>query len=171
MRKITKYTELIKAEFYLDSNEVLRRVNDGYHGRYKAHDEVKPFKDPQGYLKIQLPRVRSTISTAHIRWILLGNTLHDGMLIDHIDGNKLNEHSSNLREVNHTANNCNRRKRSDNTSGITGIHWSAYHGHYVIRRTIKGKRISKSRKTMDEALEVLAELAAMDSTYTRRHGK
>ena len=27
------------------------------------------------------------------------------------------------------------------------------------------------RKTMDEALKVLAELTAMDSTYTRRHGK
>ena len=170
MRKVSKYIDLIKAEFYLDSSQVLRRVNDGYHGRYAANDEVIPFIDSQGYQKVQIPRVRSTISTAHIRWVLLGNTLHDGMLIDHIDGNKLNEHSSNLREVNHTFNNCNRRKRSDNTSGVTGIRWSDYHGHYVIRRTVNGKRLSRSRKTMEAALQVLAELTAMDTTYTRRHG-
>jgi hypothetical protein len=44
--------------------------------------------------------------------------------IDHIDGNKLNNKISNLRLANHRQNSFNRKKRKDNTSGITGVVWN-----------------------------------------------
>lgn len=43
--------------------------------------------------------------------------------VDHIDGNSLNNLRSNLRIATSFQNNCNRPFRSDNTSGLRGVHW------------------------------------------------
>ena len=171
MLKVHKYSDIIKAEFYLDKDEVLRRTNDGYQNRYKANDEAIPFIDKDGYMKIQIPRIRGTIKTSHIRALLLGYSLPSNMKIDHIDGNKLNEHSSNLRVITQRSNNCNRAMRSDNTSGITGIRWDETKQRYIVRRTINGVRKSTSRKTLIEAQKALDDFTKLDSDYTKRHGK
>ena len=44
-------------------------------------------------------------------------------LVDHEDGNKLNNKISNLRLATHKQNHHNRRKHNNNTSGVTGVHW------------------------------------------------
>ena len=43
--------------------------------------------------------------------------------IDHIDGNKSNNLIENLRVADCSQNACNRKKRTDNTSGVKGISW------------------------------------------------
>lgn len=44
-------------------------------------------------------------------------------VIDHIDGNTINNKIENLRESNKSFNACNSKKRSDNTSGHKGVSW------------------------------------------------
>lgn len=171
MLKVQKYSSIIENEFYLDSNEILRRTNDGYHGRYKANDEVIPYIDRDGYMKVQIPRIRGTIKTSHIRALLLGLPLNKSIKVDHIDGNKLNELSSNLRLVTQKVNSCNRAIRSDNTSGITGISWNEPKQRYIVRRNINGIRKATSRKTLADAIIALNELTKLDKDYTERHGK
>ena len=170
MHKVVKYKQTLLSEFYLDSDGIVRRSKDGYLGRFKKGDKAKFFKQ-QDYWNIQIPRIRGTLRRSHLVLLLSGYELQPSEEVDHIDGNRDNDHPSNLRAVTRRVNSCNRKKRSDNTSGITGIRWSEYHGHYVIRRTVNGKRLSKSRKTFEEAKEVLKQLTQMDSDYTCRHGK
>ena len=43
--------------------------------------------------------------------------------VDHIDGNKLNNHISNLRAATITQNNCNRAINKNSSSGIKGVCW------------------------------------------------
>lgn len=50
---------------------------------------------------------------------------HDPVEIDHIDGDRLNNRVSNLRDVSRQQNNCNRRVRKDSSSGILGVYWIA----------------------------------------------
>lgn len=170
MHKVVKYKQNLLSEFYLDSNGDVRRSKDGYLGRFKKDDKAVFFKHT-GYWTIQIPKVRNTVKRSHLVLLLSGYELQKGEEVDHIDGNRDNDHPSNLRAVTRRVNSCNRKKRSDNTSGITGIRWSEPHGHYVIRKTVNGKRLSRSRKTFEEAKEVLEQLTQMDSDYTCRHGK
>jgi hypothetical protein len=172
MKNVNKYKDILLAEFYLDENQEVRRSKDGYLNRFKKGDLAKFYKGTGGYLNIQIPQgIRRTVKKHELIWILNGKSIPPGYEIDHKDGDKTNNDISNLRLVDRKLNNRNRKKRSDNTSGVTGIRWSEYHKHYVIRRTVGDKRLSRSRKTFDEALKVLEELKQMDTSYTERHGK
>ena len=171
MHKAINHKQLILDNFYLDSNCIVRRSKDGYLNRFKQGDEASVHISSDGYARITLPKLRESVCRSHVVVILSGIDIPAGHHVDHIDGNTQNDHISNLRVVTGRVNHCNRRKRVDNTSGITGINWSNYHGHYVIRRTVNGKRLSRNRKTLQEAILVLEELTKLDSAYTQRHGK
>ena len=171
MHKAIKHKQLILDNFYLDANCIVRRSKDGYLNRFKKGDEASFHRDAAGYARITLPKLRESVNRSHVVVILSGLDIPKGHQVDHIDGNTQNDHISNLRVVTERVNYCNRRKRVDNTSGITGINWSDYHGHYVIRRTVNGKRLSRNRKTLQEAILVLEDLKKLDSAYTQRHGK
>jgi hypothetical protein len=171
MLTVNHHLQTLLNEFYLDTDGEVRRSKDGYLGRFSKNDLAKFFIDSNGYKRIQVPKARTTLSKAHLVYVLAGNTIPDHLEIDHIDGNKTNNKIDNLRLVDRQLNCKNRTKRSDNTSGVTGINWSEYHGHYVIRRMIDNRRVSRSRKTMQEALQVLEELKALGDGYTARHGK
>lgn len=54
-------------------------------------------------------------------------------LIDHINGNGLDNRWCNLREVDTVNNNRNMRLRSDNSSGIVGVHWSSKDRRWVVQ--------------------------------------
>ena len=177
---IHKYEKILLNEFYLDIDDItIKRKKDGYLNRFKKDDVATVYLTggvtsggkPNTYYALHIPSTRSSIKATHLLYLLRNAHLPKNFIIDHIDGNALNDKRCNLRITNQQVNNCNRCKRSDNTSGITGIRWSNYHNHYVIRKTIKGKRISRSRKTLSEAIKVLESLSKMDTTYTKRHGK
>jgi len=172
MLLINQYKKVLLEEFYLDNQNIIRRKKDGYHNRFKKGDKATLYiMNSQKYLALHIPRTRKTLPAAHLFCLLRGLHIPEGMEVDHKDGNVINNSEKNLRLVTRKNNNKNRRMRSDNTSGITGIRWSDYHKHYVIRKTVHNKRISRSRKTLEEAKIVLQELITMDTDYTDRHGK
>ena len=59
---------------------------------------------------------------AHRVVMVLKGISIDGMLVDHIDGDPLNNKYSNLRVVNHKQNSRNRKPRSTNWYGISGVY-------------------------------------------------
>ena len=170
---INEYRDKVLKYFYLGTDDItIHRACDGYHNRYKKGDIVSCYSNgKQKYPMIHLPKTRKSIKRCHLLCLLRGISIPEGSIIDHIDGDVFNDKRDNLRIITQAQNNKNRCKRSDNTSGITGIRWSDYHKHYVIRKTVNGKRISRSRKTLKEAKKVLQELQSLDLEYTKRHGK
>jgi len=64
-----------------------------------------------------------------------------GQIIDHINGNKLDNRLCNLRFVNLTENAQNSKKRTDNTSGAKGIYWDKRDEKWVARISVNGKRL------------------------------
>jgi hypothetical protein len=65
----------------------------------------------------------------------------DGLQIDHIDGNGLNNCRANLRLATSSENNRNSQLRRDSTSGLKGVSWHKRHKKWVSGIKANGKRI------------------------------
>lgn len=72
----------------------------------------------QGYA-ISRPGSRKTVKTVYMHRVIAG--ARRGEVVDHIDGDKLNNRRSNLRPCSHTENARNRPKTARNTSGFKGV--------------------------------------------------
>lgn len=64
-----------------------------------------------------------------------------GVVVDHINHNKLDNRKCNLRICTHSQNNMNRVKQSNNTSGYTGVYWSKEHSKWHAQIECNKKRI------------------------------
>ena len=83
-------------------------------------------------------RVRTRIDNKGLE---LQNLLipHESGVIDHINGNSLDNRMCNLRRANATENACNSGLRKNNTSGVKGVSWCKKHGKWRTRINFKGK--------------------------------
>lgn len=69
--------------------------------------------------------------------------MHYGYLppmIDHIDGNKLNNCIENLRETNKSTNQLNMKLKTDNKSGFKNVHWNKQRNQWAVHVRIDGKQ-------------------------------
>lgn len=83
----------------------------------------------------------------------LGRKLNASEYTDHINRDKLNNTRSNLRAVSASQNAINITRRSDSTSGFTGIHFDKYRNKYRVHVTYKRKTHFLGRcETIEEAI-------------------
>ena len=66
----------------------------------------------------------------------------DGMDVDHINGNPLDNRKCNLRICTHAQNSFNKGKYKNNTSGFKGVNWNNNNKKYQSRIMLNGKSIS-----------------------------
>lgn len=60
-------------------------------------------------------------------------------IIDHVNGNRLDNRMSNLRNVTHRMNHLNQKKSSKNTSGVAGVYKNKNKGIWCAQMKFKGK--------------------------------
>lgn len=174
MRIVNRFKDLIKEWFYLDKDGIVRRAKDGYRGRYKKDDIVKPYKlCSHGYEGVHVPTTRLTVPFHHLITILRGIDIPDDAVTDHINGDTTDNSIENIRIISQSYNCRNTRKKRNNTSGITGIN-KTKDGLYVVRKQLNGKRIYLGcRNTLEEAIKLLEIYSdeIKSNGYTERHGK
>ena len=91
--------------------------------------------------------------------------------IDHIDGDRSNNRIDNLRDVTHATNHRNVRKKSNNTSGFTGVSWSSKANKWRAHIKVDFRQINLGHFCRIEDA-VSARLAAEKRYgFTERHGK
>jgi hypothetical protein len=79
-------------------------------------------------------------------------------MIDHIDGNPLNNNIENLREANKYQNQQNAKRRTDNKTGIKGVTVCKHANKYMARVRIDGVRKYLGLfDTLDEAEKVITQ--------------
>lgn len=101
--------------------------------------------------------------TYRIVWLLCTGEDPVDFIIDHIDGNTLNNNISNLRKVTQAVNSKNLKMRIDNKTGHTNI--SYRNGYYSVSLVLFGKDVRKSFSVLKYGKEVALALAI---EYKRR---
>ena len=141
----------------LDNEDYNRIISEGIKPELRYDKTINGFYvqfkiKPYGVSKISGKDVRST-KPLH-RWII---NCSEGMQVDHINRNSLDNRKENLRIVTSRENNMNRR----NNAKIPGVRWHSQGKKWNARITIKGKEKSLGMfNNYDEA--VSARLKALE---------
>lgn len=115
-----KHERLVELFIYLRrSGDFIRRISTGRNGCHKAGEYAGTIQN-HGYLVISIDKRRYM---AHrLAWFYVNGTWPKGDL-DHINGDKLDNRISNLREATRKQNMQNVRRHKHNTSGHKGVAW------------------------------------------------
>ncbi len=91
--------------------------------------------------------------------------------IDHINGDRLDNRISNLRDVTKSENCKNKTLRVDNKSGVSGVYWNKGGAKWHVQIAVNGKRKHLGFfSDLDEAIRVRRE-AEVKYGYHSNHGR
>lgn len=164
--------EYITSILYYDetSPTFLRWKKDhGWTGKYfraKQGDVAGCITDRN---KVHVTLERKTYFAHRIVWILHNKSIDNNKVVDHIDGNTLNNCISNLREVSTETNSRNRKKSSRNNSNVIGVYFKNIKGDPYWTATWQDLQGNKHRKYFsvnkysDEGAKQLAIAARKDA--------
>jgi hypothetical protein len=178
--------------FYYDESSptCLRWAVERRSGKY-YHIVKTKIDDVAGTLRrggraAQVDVCGNNVFVHRIVWEIHNGTISDGLVIDHIDGNPLNNKLDNLRLVTQAINSRNQRKPKNNTSGEVGVSYMTPKGRAYWRATwygldgkLRHKCFSVGKLGYDEALAqaiayrrlMIEELNSLGAGYTERHGE
>ena len=81
-----------------------------------------------------------------INWVWIRESMHrliigakKGEIVDHINGNRLDNRKNNLRIVSKSLNNLSRNYNTNNSSGYRGVHWCNTKKKWIARITFNSK--------------------------------
>lgn len=156
---ITK--ELLNKLFYYDDNsgELVGKITNKV-------ASVKNGSGPDGlYRRVVINGRKYRLHV--LIWIYHNGPISPSNVIDHIDGDRLNNRISNLRELSCTGNRINSKISSTNKSGITGIHRDNVQRCWKVEICYNGSHITVGR--YPDLLE--AACARLEAEYFYCHDK
>lgn len=151
----TKLIHLTKGMFAIVDEEDFERVNQHKWYAYKA---------PTTYYAQRKSKNRNTYEDKHMHHMVLGLR---NVIVDHIDGDGLNNRKSNLRRCTTAQNNCNKIPLIK-TSKYKGVHYSKKAKQFISMIRVNGKtkylghfndELDAARIYDDKAKEVHGEFA------------
>lgn len=113
---------------------------------------LKVSTDSQGYKRVKLSK-EGIVKCYGVHQLLaiafLGHepNSYEGLIVDHIDNNPLNNNLENLQLISHREN-CSKDK-NNKTSKYTGVCWDRYNKKWLSQITIKGKTKKLGRFTCE----------------------
>lgn len=95
--------------------------------------------------------------------------LHDGMVVDHINGNTLDNRKQNLRVCTFAENIINQKRRNDNTTGYKGVSFHVNVKKFIARISVGGNRLHLG--CFDTAEEAYAAYCEASKKYHGEFGR
>lgn len=104
--------------------------------------------DAQGYCFISAGKKKKKVHRVVMNY-------NGELVVDHIDGNPLNNRKSNLRVVTTQQNSQNHHKLNPrNKSGFRNVYWNPRENNWRVSVCVNGKRISRHVKSKEEAINI-----------------
>lgn len=127
--------ERLKALFYYKDGKLFNKIS---RGSAKKNTEAG-YVAEDGYRRV---RVDGKYFYIHrLTWFILTNKeIPDDLFIDHIDGNRLNNHIENLRLATGLENQYNKARQTNGTSQYKGVWYDAVKGFWKASIRLKDKR-------------------------------
>lgn len=143
--------ELLKALFDYQDGNLVRRVTTNPRAKVGT---ISGSVNKAGYLRT---RVAGKLYYNHrLIWFMFHGTWP--LVIDHINGNKVDNRIENLRECTHTQNMRNSANKRTNTTGVKGVTWRPTKGKFRARITVDRKEICVGHfLTLEEAALAVQE--------------
>lgn len=99
------------------------------------------------------------VQTCISRIILISG---DGPMVDHINGNVLDNRKENLRACTHTQNMWNRKTQKNNKLGVKGVYFCHHRLKYVARIVVNKKKINLGRfDKLEDAAQAYKDAALL----------
>lgn len=153
-------------EWFADGYRTAQGEANNFNSRYAGKEAG--CLGPVGYYYVGLPGGRH-VPAHRVIWALVNGNWPD--VVDHIDGDPLNNRIGNLRDISQAGNLRNARMWSHNTSGVTGVYWIKRTGKWRAAIKVDGKTINLGeRRDFDEAVQ-LRRIAEAAHGFTARHGR
>ena len=106
-----------------------------------------------------------------IVWYLNFGNIPKDLVIDHINGNSLDNRLDNLRLTSQQINNANRSMQSNNRSGKTGVYFEISSQKWKVQWVENGKYRTKRFISFDDACQYRDKMIHNIGYYTERHGQ
>ena len=131
--------ELINDEYYIGYTQSGKEFYFDKEDYKLVNQYCWDIDNSNGYVKT-IDRINNT-GKLYLHRLVMNCVKGDGVIIDHIDRNRVDCRKNNLRIVNNSQNNMNSCIRSDNTSGVKGVYWNS-------RKNKWGVEISANKKNI-----------------------
>lgn len=123
--------------FYMDGSDLRWKTPSS--NRVKRGDIVG-FIDDKGYRATTIDSVKTKVH--RVVWEMHNGKIPNGMMIDHINHNRIDNRIDNLRVVRCIDNKRNSTMQSNNTTGITGVYWCKTYKKWKAAIGVNGKQVS-----------------------------
>jgi hypothetical protein len=120
----------------------------------------------KGYVHVKVDGV--TVKAHRIAWCIATGDWPSGQ-IDHIDQCRSSNVLSNLRDVSQSVNQRNAKKRANNTSGFTGVHWNKPSRKWLAQVKLGDKQLYLGLFTSYFDACVAARNARLELGFSERH--
>ena len=157
--------QLVKELFEYRDGELYWKIRPAQ--RVRAGDKAGKI-EKQGYKVVS---IKSKFYKVHrIIFLMFHGYVPD--ILDHIDGNKLNNNINNLRPATHAQNCRNAKIPKTNTSGYKGVTWDKENKKWMVQISVNGKN-KKIGRFFDLELAGLAAEEARNKYHKEfaNHGK
>ena len=115
---------------------------------------------------------RQRYQAHRVIWTMFNGPIPEGLQIDHINGDSLDNRIENLRLVTAEQNQKNTKLLVNNTTGISGVNWNKQRNKYQARINTKGNRINLGWfEDFFEACCARKRAENIDGLYTERNGR
>lgn len=164
MKPLPSLTELNSALTYNEVTGKFTRISNGKEAGFAYTRGDKKRTD----IRI---KVNGVAYLAHrLAWKMVTGEDPDQMEIDHINGDSTDNRFSNLRLVERVSNCRNMKRRSDNSSGITGVCFDKSNNRYLVQIGTDAGRFTTLVSDFFEACCLRKSLENRTPKYSKRHG-